>query len=74
MTKMMIDQETAAARAEDDTAYPLADATDRAAARRRLLDLRERLDNVTATMISLAHALDAPVGAVAEVAFWHFDE
>jgi hypothetical protein len=73
MTRTMIDQEMAAARAEDGPAYPLADATDRAAARRLLLDLRERLDNITATMISLAHALGEPDGSVTEVAFWHFD-
>ena len=40
---------------------------DHAAATRLLLDLRERLDCVTAAVISLAQALDGPPGPVSEV-------
>ena len=73
---MMIDARAAVVRCHDDGAgfRPPADAMDHAAARRLLLDLRERLDNVTATVISLAQALEGPAGAVSEVASWHFDE
>ena len=46
---------------------PPADAMDHAAATRLLLDLRERLDCVTAAVISLAQALDGPPGPVSEV-------
>jgi hypothetical protein len=73
-TMTMIDCVPATAGRRSGYAFPpMADAMDREAARRLLLDLRERLDYVTATVISLANALDEPPGAVAEVAFWHFN-
>jgi hypothetical protein len=74
MAKTMIDYPPLGADSRScATVLPPGDALDRDAARRLLLDLRERLECVTATMISLAHALGEPDGSVAEVAFWHFD-
>jgi hypothetical protein len=75
MAKTMIDCPPAAADSRICSAVlPPGDALDRDAARRLLADLRERLENVTATVISLARALDGPAGAVAEVAFYALDD